>query len=184
MVIGTFAYCGSGQDTLADSLCKYKGFQKFSLGDVIRSIALERGLQPKREILQAIREEYDIKYGRNFVANAIAMKIENTRNNNIILTGIRTIQEYRLFKDKFNMFFIFVKADEKIRYQRMLCRADIKDECSLQELKKKMEKENLMFDYKQLEQYADLIFDFNMELSKYHVLEYHLVSQLINDIQV
>ena len=49
MIIGTFAYCGSGQDTLADGFCKYKGFIKYSLGDVIRQIANERNLPQKRD---------------------------------------------------------------------------------------------------------------------------------------
>jgi len=31
MVLGASAYCGSGQDTLADSFCQYLGFLKYSI---------------------------------------------------------------------------------------------------------------------------------------------------------
>ena len=36
MILGTFAYCGSGQDTLADSFCELLGFKKYSMGDCIK----------------------------------------------------------------------------------------------------------------------------------------------------
>lgn len=182
MVIGTFAYCGSGQDTLADGFCRYKGFQKFSMGDIIRNIAKERGLPPKRENLQKIREECDAVYGRDFTPKQIVSQICLTENQNIIITGIRTMEEYLYFKSQLNMILVFVFADEKIRFLRMLKRAEEKDEANLLELKKRMDREEELFDYEQLRQRADITFVFNMNLSQYLDEEQTIVDSLFRSI--
>lgn len=137
MIIGTFAYCGSGQDTLADGFCKYKGFIKYSLGDVIRQIANERNLPQKRDVLQTIRLECDAVHGKNYIPRIILSQIKARSNGNIILTGIRTIQEYEVFKRQLNMILLFVYAEEGVRYSRMLNRAEQKDESTLESLKER-----------------------------------------------
>lgn len=182
MVIGTFAYCGSGQDTLADGLCRYKKFLKFSLGDIIRHIAKERNISPKRENLQKIREECDRIYGRRFVPEQMMCKMKSSLERNIVITGIRTIEECLYFKRHLNMVLIFVYADEKIRFQRMLKRADEKDEINILALKERMDKEIELFDYKTLEQYADISFNFNMNLSDYINQEEQIIDSLLYQI--
>lgn len=182
MVIGTFAYCGSGQDTLADGFCRYKGFQKFSMGDIIRNIAKERGLPLKRENLQKIREEYDAIYGRDFTPKQIVSQIRLTKKQNVIITGIRTVEEYLHLKSQLNIILVFVYADEKIRFQRMLKRAEEKDEANLLDLKKRMDKEEKLFDYEQLRQCADITFTFNMNLYQYLSKEKEIVESLLHSI--
>lgn len=183
MVIGTFAYCGSGQDTLADGFCHYKGFCKYSLGDVIREIAAERELPQKREVLQQIREECDRKYGRFFIPEKMKDKIDRNSEKDVILTGIRTVEEYEYFRDRCNMILLFVYAEEEIRFQRMLKRADEKDETNKQSLKKRMEKEEALFDYKQLEQYADARYDFNESLEEYRIKEEQVIDRLYDQLE-
>lgn len=182
MVIGTFAYCGSGQDTLADGFCRYKGFQKFSLGDVIRDIARERNLPYKREILQKIREECDQIYGREFIPEKVMRKIKATQGDKIVITGIRTMEEYLYFKSRLNMILVFVYADTKLRFRRMLKRADEKDETSFSELKKRMDKENQLFDYKELIYCADIKYSFNMGLDEYLSNEKYIIDSLLSQI--
>lgn len=179
MVIGTSAYCGSGQDTLAEGFCIHRGFQKFSLGDIIRDIARERKLPCKRENLQKIREECDRTYGREFVAEQTMRKIKCEFREDIVITGIRTIEEYLFFKNRLNMVLIFVYADKKIRFQRMIKRADEKDETNVLELQKRMAKEIELFDYKELERYADIRYVFNMDLEDYLNEEKQVIDSLM-----
>lgn len=180
MVLGTFAYCGSGQDTLADGFCQYLGFSKYCMGDVIREIALLRKLPARRDILQNIRIEINSKYGKNYVPEMIVDRISKAerRIDRIIITGIRTIEEYSILREKLGMKLIFVYADEDIRYQRMLKRKDEKDEKSLSELKLRMDTENKLFDYLQLQEKALYKFDFNMPLNVYKRNESKIVQKL------
>lgn len=183
MVIGTFAYCGSGQDTLADGFCKYRGYVKYSLGDVIREIARERNLPLKRDVLQSIRKECDQKHGRTFVPTLILKRILQKNDDKVIITGIRTIEEYELFKQTLGMILIFVSADEQIRYQRMLKRAEEKDSATIDELNRQMEREIHMFDYELLEKHKDYEFRFDMLLDDYLKNEKAVVSTVLDDVR-
>lgn len=182
MVIGTFAYCGSGQDTLADGFCKYKGFIKYSLGDVIRNIAKERNLPQTREILQSIRKECDEKYGRKFIPETVIGQISREKAEQIIITGIRTVEEYEIFKERLGMKLIFVYANQSIRLQRMLNRGAEKDGKSISELVYRMEVENSLFDYEKLEKKADYIFNFEMVLENYLQSEEKIIHSLYNEL--
>ena len=179
MVIGTFAYCGSGQDTLADSICKLYGYKKYSVGDLIRKIATDNGLPQTRENLRQIRRKYDTNFGRDYFPNMLVKQIKRDDSNNIIITGIRTMQEYYIFRDYFKIKIIFVYADSHIRLQRMLKRQEEKDEESMDLLRKQMEKESQMFDYDELQTVNDIFFDFNITLEMYRKQEYDIVNSLL-----
>lgn len=183
MVLGTFAYCGSGQDTLADGFCKYLGYVKYGLGDVVRGIAKERKLPLYREVLQSIRKEYDFKYGREYIPNLIVKEIAQRRDDKIIITGIRTIEEYEIFKRELGMLLIYVSADKNIRYERMLRRSDEKDATTIEELEKQMKNEDKLFDYKILENFKDYEFRFDILLSDYLKLEKKIVTDLEDEMQ-
>lgn len=180
MVIGTCAYCGSGQDTLADGFCQYLGFKKYSMGDVVRKIAKDRNLPMRRDILQDIRVDCDAKYGRNFIPDIIVKQINDVGDaiNKVIITGIRTEEEYSILYKRLGMKLLFVYADENIRYQRMLKRKCEKDEETISELRLRMERENELFDYQKLEKMALYRFDFNMELRKYKQNEQSIVDKV------
>lgn len=181
MAIGTFAYCGSGQDTLADSICRYYNYKKFTVGDIIRKIAEERGISKNRDSLRNIRKEIDNAFGREYLPNLLVQNIRNDSANNLIITGIRTIQEYNIFNKEFDIKLIFVKADEEIRFERMLNRKEEKDEKTLIALKQQMKKEVNYFDYKKLESLAYLTFNFNMPLPAYIRDEKKIIEELIYD---
>lgn len=183
MVIGTFAYCGSGQDTLADGFCKYRGYVKYSLGDVIRNIARERNLPLKREILRSIRQECDLKYGRTYIPDFVTRNICQEKESKVIITGIRTIEEYEVFKRRFEMFLIFVSADTSIRYERMLKRAAEKDEATIDGLQSQMRQELNMFDYGLLEKLKDYEYRFDMSLKDYLETEEKVISSIADDME-
>lgn len=178
MVIGTFAYCGSGQDTLADSFCRYRNYKKYSMGDVFRMIACKRQLVPTRDVLQMLRVEYDKKYGRTFAPEQILEIIQRDNYNRIIITGIRTMEEYHIFKNKLDLRLIFVYTEPRTRFIRMLRRGEKKDCNTVYELRCKMEKENELFDYCKLEEVADIKFDFGMNIQEYRESEQEILRDL------
>ena len=183
MVIGTFAYCGSGQDTLADSICRLLGYQKYSTGDILRNIAESRKLRETRTVLREIRKECDNKYGKSYIPNIITNDILSRQKTDAVITGIRTVEEYEIFKEKLDMKLIFVFADEDIRLQRMLNRKSEKDASSLDELKEQMKIEKSLFDYEKLESLADYIFQFNMPLFEYQMREAQIVQGIITEVE-
>lgn len=183
MVIGTFAYCGSGQDTLADGICKYYNYVKMSLGDIIRAHAKETGIFPSRENLQAIRRDWDRQYGRGYLPGQVLHYIGKYGYKNVILTGLRTIEEYEILREQLGMVLVFVYADERVRYQRMLKRNSEKDAKNICDLKKQMRAEEKLFDYFRLETRADIRYDFNMNIETYRANEKEVVNSVMRDIE-
>lgn len=181
VVIGTAAYCGSGQDTLADSICRKYKMNKYSMGDEVRGIAVREGKNLDRYTLQSIRKECDIKYGRMYFPEIIAGKIKSAdaKRKNCVITGIRTMEEYGLFKRKFDFKLIFLTAEEEIRMERMMKRGSEKDSQKREELMEQMDRELAMFDYGKLCIAADLYLDFSMPLEYYREHEDSIVAGIM-----
>ena len=183
MIIGTAAYCGSGQDTLADSICRIHNIVKFSMGDIIRNLADEQGRSKDRTTLRFIRRECDRLYGRMYFPKMMVDKIIASGNQNLVVTGLRTMEEYELFNRTFDFRLIFLDAKEHIRLNRMLKRREEKDEETISKLKKQMIEENELFDYKKLAEVADIYFDFSMDISVYRRNELVIVAQILEKLR-
>ena len=65
----------------------------------------------------------------------------------------------------------------------MLKRKDEKDEDTIEELKKRMMRENELFDYVQLQEQACYSFDFNMPLEEYRIKEKEIVETIYEEIR-
>lgn len=183
MIIGMAAYCGSGQDTLADSICKIYGLTKYSMGDLVRKLAEEQGKNKDRGTLRSIRQECDNAYGRLYFPQMLIKIIKNGGNKNCIITGIRTVEEYKLFSEAFEFRFIFLNAKENIRLARMLRRKDEKDEKTIDLLREQMREENSLFDYVELEKFADIYFEFNINIKDYKKKEKIIVSKIMKELR-
>lgn len=179
MVIGTAAYCGSGQDTLADGICSMYGMKKYSMGDMVRKLAKKQGKPQDRSALQSIRQECDQLYGRQYFPQMLVEAIKDDNSRDCIITGIRTMEEYQMFSQAFDFHFIFLNAQEEIRLERMLQRKEEKDASTINALKKQMETECALFDYKELEKVADIHFDFSMDMNTYNSHKGEIANQII-----
>ncbi len=184
MVIGTAAYCGSGQDVLGDSISHLYGYKKYSMGDIIRKIAHEQGRPTDRTTLRQIRSECDEHYGKLYFPKIIVENIRESEDKDCIITGIRTVEELEMFKYELPFRLIFLNAKEEIRLRRMLRRKAKKDESTIDALKRQMDVECKTFDYEDLEKAADLYFDFSMELEQFKENESDIVKKIMKELGI
>lgn len=166
LILGTFAYPGSGQDTFAAELAKRRAIDVYSTGDAIRSIARERGLPFTRENLQDIRREVDRNHDRYFLPLELTKQIKES-DTDAIITGIRTREEYETFKGNFEFYLFFVYADELTRYQRLVKRAEAKDPTTFEEFIRQSDVESAMFDLRFLESVCDYTLDCGMSIDAF-----------------
>ena len=177
LVIGTSAYCGSGQDTIALELAKIYQFSVFSMGDVFRKIAFEQGISSTRANLQKIRMEYDKKYGRYYFPKVLSEKILQT-SQNAIITGIRTREEVDIYKSQFKFFLVFVYADEMVRCERLIKRNFPRDPKNFQEFLLQSKREIELFDIEYLRQVSDYRIACNMSLYELQENLFSVISDL------
>jgi len=141
MFLGFTGPNAAGKGEAVKYLVEKQKFIAFSLSDIIRDEAKKRGLEPTRDNLIAIGNELREKEGPQVLAKRTVAKIKNSPQ--AAVDSIRNpfeIDELRANLKNFKL--IGVTADIKVRFERAKKRGRIGDGETLEEFKKKEEKEN------------------------------------------
>ena len=113
---------GSGKSLVTKYLVE-KGYKSLSMGDVVREIANERGIEKTPENLLSIAQEVREKYGLDGVAKLLMKKITRIKHDKIVIDGLRSISEARtLIPMGKCIHLISVHASPETRFKRLLRR--------------------------------------------------------------
>ncbi len=112
-IIGLAGTNASGKDTIARFFVK-KGFDHFSLSDIIRSELKKRNLPENRDNLQKVGNSLREKFGPAILAKRSIKKIKKET----IISSIRHPQEIEELKKNQSLILIWVDASVKLRYKR------------------------------------------------------------------
>ncbi len=125
MILGIYGYIGSGKDTIANYLVQKHGFKKFAFADALKDVVSavygwnreklngdtpesrtwrethdpSRGLSPRQAMQQIGTDLFRNKYDTNIWINAMKYRLENHKNENIIITDCRFENEIQLISD-------------------------------------------------------------------------------------
>ncbi|MEM3837667.1 MAG: AAA family ATPase [Fervidicoccaceae archaeon] len=109
---------GSGKSIVTSYLRK-KGYKSFSMGDVVREIADERGVEKTQENMLRIAEEIRSKYGPAGVAALLIERIKDTEPP-IVIDGVRSIHEIKYFGRVWNCIHVVaLYSPPWLRFQRI-----------------------------------------------------------------
>ena len=141
MIIGLTGANASGKGEAAGYL-KSKGFEYYSLSDILREEAGLRGVEPSRENLIALGNELREKNGPAVLANLTAKKIKD--NNNYVIDSIRNPFEIEALR-KLNKFtLIGIDAPVELRFKRAVKRNRLGDSKTLKDFIEKEKRENVV----------------------------------------
>jgi dCMP deaminase len=141
MFLGFTGPNASGKGEAIKYLVENKKFTAFSMSDILREEAKKRGLESTRDNLIAIGNELRAKDGPGVLAKMAVTKIINMPQ--AVIDSIRNPSEIEELKKNLKDFkLIGVNADIKIRFERSSKRGRPGDGGTLEEFKKKEEKEN------------------------------------------
>lgn len=120
-VMGISGLPGSGKSVVSE-LASDRGAIIVSMGDIIREEAKKRG-ESTKETAKNLREEF----GQYIVSELTIEKIKEIQKQDsktaIIVEGIRSHHEVRMFKENFDNFIILsIFANPQIRFERLLNR--------------------------------------------------------------
>ena len=143
-LIAFVGYPLSGKST-ASKMAKSLGIPVVTMGDVVREEAKKRELEPTDKNLGEIAKELRAKYGMNAIAKRCIPKIEKLIKEKgvVVIDGIRGIDEVECFKKRFgeNFTLIAIEAPLDVRFQRSKFRKRQDSLSSIEELKKRDERE-------------------------------------------
>ena len=117
-IIGISGLPGSGKSIVAEKGLE-KGATIVSMGDIIRNEAKKRGEATKTTAIK-LRQEFGDCIVAELTIKEIKNIIENGFNGLIIVEGIRSYHEVKVFKENFENFkIVSVFANPEIRFKRI-----------------------------------------------------------------
>jgi dephospho-CoA kinase len=119
LVIGLAGMPGAGKSVVVN-VAKASGYGIIVMGDAVREEAQKRHLEPSPENLGKIMLELRQKEGNSIIAKRCIPKIEKTKENKVIVDGIRSPSEVEEFKKHFLKFsLIAIHSSPETRFKRL-----------------------------------------------------------------
>ena len=89
MVLAAVGKNGTGKDFFLEYVAKTYDFPMISIGDVVRELAAQDGLELTRDNLHATSKKYMTANGQTFFPEMIVKKIKESDSPNFLVSGIR-----------------------------------------------------------------------------------------------
>jgi dephospho-CoA kinase len=131
---------GAGKTTLA-GFFEGIGFRIITMGDVIRGLAEERGLEPSPENLGALAKEIRRVGGESAVAERCVEKLRRMEGDDFVVDGIRSVVEVGVFRASFDAVLIAVHASQETRFRRLRRRGRTDDPADMETFKERDQRE-------------------------------------------
>ncbi|OGY44185.1 MAG: hypothetical protein A3J62_02325 [Candidatus Buchananbacteria bacterium RIFCSPHIGHO2_02_FULL_38_8] len=128
IILGFAGPLSSGKGTVCQYLKeKYKaGVYRFST--ILRDVADRLYLEQSRNNLQNLSQTLRETFGQDLLAAAIAKDVGNDKNPIIAIDGIRREPDIEYLKNLPGFHLVYIIADQKIRWQRMVKRGENTDD--------------------------------------------------------
>lgn len=129
-IIGTVGRNGAGKDAVIEYLQERCGMPTLSIGGIARDIAAERGIQPTRENLHGISQEYWDKYSKDFFTQKVVDRLATEAWDVVAISGIRTPEDVSVLRKHFGGDFLLAcvqVSDSETRYERLQQRDEMRD---------------------------------------------------------
>jgi len=140
MYIGLTGYLATGKGVVAEIL-KEKGFSYASLSDTVREEATAQGLEHTRENLIKIGNELRSKHGASYFAQKVAEKINDGKDTNWVIDGIRNPLEAKELKKLNGFYLIGITSSQETIVKRVLSRKREGDSITEEQIIDKLETE-------------------------------------------
>ncbi|MCX6654654.1 MAG: AAA family ATPase [Candidatus Bathyarchaeota archaeon] len=130
---------GSGKTTLS-GIIRESGLRVITMGDVIRELANQQGLESTPENIGRLAAEIR-KDGADAVARRCIVMLKNGPDGLIVVDGIRSLAEVDAFKDEFYVVLIALWASPLSRFKRLTRRGRSDDPKTWEEFKERERRE-------------------------------------------
>lgn len=138
-VIGFCGLPGSGKSTAINAV-RDLGIV-VNMGDIIRSEAKNRKIEPSDENLGKIATELREKHGKSFIAQKCVELIKKLKAEVIFVDGIRSLYEVEVFRKYWKFPIIEIATKNEIRHKRISDRARTDDSITISNMTERDKRE-------------------------------------------
>lgn len=130
MIIAAVGKNASGKDYFLEFISKEFGVPMLSVGDIVRELAEEEGLEKTRDNLHMVSKKYMSTYGQDFFPRKLIEKIKSMNAPTVLVSGIRPPSDVVSFKEAFGdeFFLVSIVVDsDRLRWERTIARGSERD---------------------------------------------------------
>ncbi len=123
---------GSGKSVVGRA-AREMGFEVVVMGDVVREEVRRLGLEPTPSNMNRVARMLRERYGSAAVALRVAEKIRGMRASRVVVDGVRSLDEVRVFRGLGRVVVVAVHASPRTRFERLRRRGRPGDPSSWEE---------------------------------------------------
>ena len=128
IIIGTVGEIASGKGSITKYLVQKYNASEYRFSDILKDILQRVHLDVVRENFASLSLGLRKYYGQDILAYALVQDIKNDDNKIIVVDGIRRIQDLKYLKEMQEFALVYVDADIKVRYERLIGRNEKQDD--------------------------------------------------------
>jgi dephospho-CoA kinase len=158
LVIGIVGRNGAGKGELADYLRSAHGARALSIGEVVRKVAVWRGLPTTRDTLREISSTLKEHRGPDVFVRHVIRQIVRQDWPVVAVSGLRTPEDVESFRERFGDSFVLVHVsvgDPRTRFERLKQRGEPRDPESYEAFERQERAEEAQFDLEETIRLAD-----------------------------
>jgi len=127
IIIGLAGEIACGKGTVAQYLSD-RGGVEYKFSDILKGILQRVHLDLVRENFSKLSIGLRKYYGQDILAYALAEEIKKDDARIIIVDGVRREADLKYLKELDNFVFVFITAEERVRYERLNARNEKQDD--------------------------------------------------------
>lgn len=128
IIFGFAGPMSSGKDTAANYLAKKYAGVNYSFSTMLKDVLERYHLEFNRDNLIKISEAMRERFGEDILAKTIAEDVKNDQNKIISISNVRRLADIKFLSDIPGFVLIAIDAEPKIRYERLVKRAEKSDD--------------------------------------------------------
>jgi len=128
LIFGIVGGLASGKTTLAEYLSETYSCNTYRYSSMLRDILTRVYVEESRTNLQTLSTFLREQYGQDVMSKVIAKDVEHDPNDIVVVEGIRRPSDITYLRELPGFHLIFVDADQRIRYERIVSRGENTDD--------------------------------------------------------
>lgn len=124
IILGLTSQMAGGKETVKKYLEKNYQAQSCRFSSILRDILNRLFLDNSRDNIQNLSTSLRKVFGEDILALTITKEVSSIKANIIVVDGVRRFADIKYLKELSNFFLISIEADPKIRYNRLVSRAE------------------------------------------------------------
>lgn len=138
-IIGIVGMPGAGKSTAIEIGKEFAPI--IVMGDIVREETLARRLEITSQNLGHIAQTLREEEGTDIIAQRCMGKIQNMENHTIIVDGLRSLHEVKLFRADFSVKIVAITAENALRQTWLLNRGRLDDSARIKDIEERDQRE-------------------------------------------